>query len=412
MTHFDRNYSMPGTVPAKVWPERKLDRPATLHKTVAGRTIPKLLKQLLSFPTPHGEEERLDPLFNDIPNAKKDTLGNILVRIGKAKKHNTMFSSHLDTVHKNEKKIVPMIDDAGMVYGVKEDGSPSILGADDKVGVYIMLRMIEAKVPGLYIFHVGEECGGIGSAALAGERPELFKHIDRCIAFDRMDYDSVITRQAGGTCCSSTFAEALCDALNESPALNFTKDGTGVFTDSANYTDVIGECTNLSVGYFNQHGKEEHFDVVWLEKDFLPRVLDIKWSDLPTERVEGEVEPYVAPPTRTYNYNTGTPHYPTHQNAYANSWYGYSEHTALTTIPRLVFKDPLPEGATKGAVKIAIMKRFYDGGLDYVTGDIFDLMEERDALAVELDFSERALKEAKEELEVMKGWYGGYGGIV
>ena len=61
---------------------------------------------------------------------------------------------------------------------------------------------------------------------------------------------------------------------------------------------------------------------------------------------------------------------------------------------------------------MAIMKRFYDGGLDYVTGDIFDLMEERDALASELDRSERTLKETKEELEVMKGWYGGYGGIV
>ena len=73
--------------------------------------------------------------------------------------------------------------------------TPCVLGADDKLGCYIMCRLIEAGVSGLYVFHVGEEVGGIGSSYLAKTYPDKFHNIDRCIAFDRKGYSDVITHQ-------------------------------------------------------------------------------------------------------------------------------------------------------------------------------------------------------------------------
>jgi hypothetical protein len=43
-------------------------------------------------------------------------------------------------------------------------------------------------------------------------------------------------------------------------------DPTGVFTDSANFIDLIPECTNISVGYFNEHTHQEMENMTFLEK--------------------------------------------------------------------------------------------------------------------------------------------------
>ena len=191
----------------------------------------------------------------------------------------------------------------------------SVLGADDKLGVYTLIRLIENKVPGLYVFHTGEESGGKGSSHIANETPELVKNIVRCIAFDRRGYTSCITHQ-GGRCCSDEFAEALCEQLNllMPPKSLFKPDSTGMFTDSANYTHLIRECTNISVGFFREHTSNEHFDPIWLENIFLPAVLTIKWDKLPTER---EKTTYSRSSSRLYGNSWGevyygagkTPHY-------------------------------------------------------------------------------------------------------
>ncbi len=162
---------------------------------------------------------------------------------------------------------------------------PSVLGADDKLGCYIMLRMIEAGIQGTYIFHVGEEVGTIGSTYILEKTSHVLKDIDRAIAFDRMNYGDVIGSQ-GGTCASGEFCKALADELNQyMPSLqHFTPSVRGVFTDTATYMDDVPECTNLSVGYFNQHTENEHFDLLWLECMLLPALLKVDWQSLPTKR--------------------------------------------------------------------------------------------------------------------------------
>ena len=266
------------------------------------RDVDPILFKILSVAVPHGHEKDIAALLPQGHHRKTDKKGNVFFFIGNAKKHHTMFSCHMDTVHKKPGVLNPVYCPDGFIWGgsdLRENTSknktrdsayhytPDIVGADDKVGVYIMLKLMEHKVPGLYAFHVGEEVGCVGSKYAAENSKEMFKSINRCIAFDRRGYNNVITKQRGDICCSDEFAIALSEQLNNNlntPHVRFKPDPTGVYTDSASYTEIIPECTNLSVGYFCSHGPLEHFDLIWLEHSLLPALLKVRWDLLPTKR--------------------------------------------------------------------------------------------------------------------------------
>ena len=198
----------------------------------------------------------------------------------------TMFTSHLDTADRTQvdTKLLSKIED-GDEY-IYTDGT-SILGADDKAGVAVMLYMMENKIPGIYYFFIGEERGGIGSRDLASEYSsfDFLKNVKKCVSFDRRKTGSVITSQYGRVCCSNEFATALCKEYNKS-GLNLSTDPTGVFTDSASFIDDISECTNVSVGYNNEHTAREIQNMTYLEK-LAKASLKVNWSQLPAVRKVG-----------------------------------------------------------------------------------------------------------------------------
>ena len=198
----------------------------------------------------------------------------------------TMFTSHLDTADRTQlpTKLLSKIED-GDEY-IYTNGT-SILGADDKAGVAVMLYMMENKIPGIYYFFIGEERGGIGSRDLASEYSsfEFLKNVKKCVSFDRRKTGSVITSQYGRVCCSNEFATALCKEYNKS-GLNLSTDPTGVFTDSASFIDDISECTNVSVGYNNEHTFREIQNMTYLEK-LAKASLKVNWSQLPAVRKVG-----------------------------------------------------------------------------------------------------------------------------
>jgi len=198
----------------------------------------------------------------------------------------TMFTSHLDTADRTQlpTSLLSKIED-GDEY-IYTDGK-SILGADDKAGVAVMLYMMENKIPGIYYFFIGEERGGIGSRDLASEYSsfEFLKNVKKCVSFDRRKTGSVITSQYGRVCCSNEFATALCKEYNKS-GLNLSTDPTGVFTDSASFIDDISECTNVSVGYNNEHTAREIQNMTFLEK-LAKASLKVNWSQLPVVRKVG-----------------------------------------------------------------------------------------------------------------------------
>jgi len=227
---------------------------------------------------PHGTEAEVLKWINH--DLKEDEYGNYFLKIGES---NTMFTSHFDSFTKNHQKtnLVKYIENNNLF--VSTDGT-SILGADDKAGVTIMLYMIEHNVPGLYYFFVGEEIGGIGSSDLAINGHQNINEIQRCISFDRRGYNSIITHQMFESCCSDKFADSLCLAFKQQ-GLKYKKDDTGIFTDSANFMGVIKECTNISVGYFNEHTTHEYQNITFLEK-LCNACTKINWDNLPTKNIK------------------------------------------------------------------------------------------------------------------------------
>jgi hypothetical protein len=240
---------------------------------------------MCSMTTPHGTESYC---WRNIPGRMYvDKFNNVHVMVGSS---TTMFCSHLDTACSTSERVWFKFD--GDIVGT--DGR-TVLGADDKAGATIMCYMIEQRVPGWYVFFSGEERGCIGSSALAAalaknapigvDIPDI-STIKRCISFDRRGYDSVVTHQMGSRCCSDAFAQELADSIG----LGMEPDPSGVYTDSAQFTDLIPECTNISVGYFDQHTTKETQDLHFL-KVLAKRCVNVDWDDLTTERDPHEIDP-------------------------------------------------------------------------------------------------------------------------
>jgi hypothetical protein len=207
--------------------------------------------------------------------------------------------AHHDTVHHSDgRQVVQIMDDH--VYSSGND----CLGADCTTGIYIMLRMIEENISGIYVVHAGEEIGCVGSSALVKDFPAWIGQVDAAISFDRKGYTSIITHQMGARTCSDAFADSLAGILD----MSMVKDSTGAYTDSNEYVDYISECTNISVGYFNQHTKKESQDLVFLEY-LIQSLVVADWSKLVFKRAIGAVEyssydlgPYKGRKVSTHDY--------------------------------------------------------------------------------------------------------------
>lgn len=230
-----------------------------------------------------GEQYVIDTYLKTIPGITEDGYANLWLKIPQADGSDptTLFSSHTDTVHKAKAGNAPykLETEKGML-SVKGGG---VLGADDGTGIWIMLNLIKAKVPGLYIFHREEEIGGQGSSYIADHHASLLEPMKRAIAFDRKGTRDIITHQGGERCCSDTFAEAFADALNVQEGFAFAPDDTGSFTDTKNYTHLVAECTNLAVGYYDQHTTDETQDLPFVTR-LVNRMIAIDFEALPTER--------------------------------------------------------------------------------------------------------------------------------
>ena len=172
------------------------------------------------------------------PRQSGEGEGNLIIEVGEGSK--TIFSSHTDTVHRTGVIQNVIIDPSESKLKFTTD-SGQCLGGDDGTGVWLMLELIKAGVPGLYIFHRAEEVGGQGSSYIANTTPELIEGYDRAIAFDRKDDWSVITHQAGTRTCSDAF------------------------------------------GYHNAHSARENQEIDYLLK-FRDALVKLDWESLVTER--------------------------------------------------------------------------------------------------------------------------------
>ena len=247
--------------------------------------ITKKFLSLTKFTYPHGKEHQL---LHQLPKGyQEDGLGNYYIQIGETP--STMFTCHLDTADKTQTRVKHVFD--GNI--IRTDGT-SILGADDKAGMTVILYMIKKQVPGLYYFFIGEEVGCIGSRKLADTwtKTEFSKYIKKVVSFDRRGTDSIITYQMFGRCCSDEFAQELANRMNATGnRMKMELDDTGILTDSAKFVKLVPECTNISVGYQNEHTGRESQDIEFLRR-LCNTVVKVDWETLPVKRDPLEEDEY------------------------------------------------------------------------------------------------------------------------
>ncbi len=122
--------------------------------------------------------------------------GNLLIRVpatadGKGLKK-LLIGAHMDTVEDGIHHVEPVVDDAGNIRSAGD----TIVGADDKTGVSIIMEMLrkisEEKIPHgelLITFTIAEEKEARGVQEIPAE---LYKGFDAGIALDHSNPDSII----------------------------------------------------------------------------------------------------------------------------------------------------------------------------------------------------------------------------
>lgn len=226
-----------------------------------------MLLEMLTYKRPAGSYAELQFLGRYLPEcATIDDYGNYHATIGESP---ILWSCHTDTVHRTDGRQTiaydPQSGDIRLSRRSRRGRDRSTcLGADDTAGVFLLVSMIRAGVAGHYVFHFGEEIGGDGSHSLATHASEIISDSRFAIALDRRGFSDVITHQMMSRCCSDAFAHSLADQLN-AHGLSYKPSDRGMFTDTAHYVDIIGECTNLSVGYANEHTSRETVNARHLE---------------------------------------------------------------------------------------------------------------------------------------------------
>lgn len=178
---------------------------------------------------------------------KYDTLNNMLYSITP---DTPLVCAHLDQVRYTPHATRIVLQN-GYIYG---NGN---LGADDKNGVYIILRLLEKygnKIS--FIFSEQEECGGgidpiLESSDIGGLR-----------------YGMVIDRR-NGTDLIGTLSEYCTRELEDAilKAAPHLKPTLGAWSDA----DLISEhlpCVNISCGYYGAHSEREYTKLNELERAY------------------------------------------------------------------------------------------------------------------------------------------------
>ena len=218
----------------------------------------KDLLKLYSFESVH-ETEGEEKIFKwickwlDLHGVKYQTMGKNIYHLTEDS-DNVIFSAHLDQVKTNgPAKYFRRC--GGIIKGYNEKWERTSLGADDKNGVWCILKLLEMGCDIDFIISEGEEKGCIGISAL--ENNGVLDVIDSsriCIVLDRRGNTDILRGGGGDTYCS-TLAQDLCNFFGKD-----YKVTTGSLSDTAHLC-LFCESVNMSTCYDSPHTAKETTDI-------------------------------------------------------------------------------------------------------------------------------------------------------
>jgi len=210
-----------------------------------------------------------------------DELDNIYVNSSGS---GVLYAAHIDTMHSpKDERITQTLTLSNGILAVPKK-QKSVLGADDAVGITVILWLLSQKIDISAIFLRGEERGLIGAGHAAEVNSDWLAMHTMCIEVDRQDQHEIITHQAPGRCASDEFAKNLAKQLG----MGHKPSNLGVYTDNSEFS-VIPECINLAAGYVNQHSENEVCDVGYVV-ELCQALTKVDYTLLGNHRYEGDDE--------------------------------------------------------------------------------------------------------------------------
>lgn len=175
--------------------------------------------------------------------------------------------AHLDTVFADPPENVYYDPRKGVIW------SPEGLGADDRAGIFSILKIVKAGYRPHIIFTTEEERGGIGAAQLIIKNPKCpFKELKYMIELDR-----------AGT-CDCVFYDCENDLFTEYIESFGFIEALGSFSDISILAPHWGvAAVNLSIGYENEHSYREVLHVGPLYRTIKRVIAMLKDADNITE---------------------------------------------------------------------------------------------------------------------------------
>ena len=225
----------------------------------------KLLIDLYKVHSPSRHEEPmrrfLKKYIGQIEGARveEDKTGNLLVTKGLSETYPCIVA-HMDEVHtvRPKKFKVVVYKDNYILGGDAEILRPCGIGADDKNGIWVALKLLERFDAVKAAFFVGEEVGCVGSRAVD---MKFFNDCRFVLQADRKNGGDFIDTACGTSLCGQPFKAAMKIAqFGYKPTTGLTTD-----VQELKSRGLAVACANISCGYYNPHTIDEYTDFSELE---------------------------------------------------------------------------------------------------------------------------------------------------
>ena len=225
----------------------------------------KDLLTLYKFYSVHGTEDEKN-ICDWIEKRIKELTGfedihrvnNTLWRFKEGNK--VLLSAHLDQVSTNGPAVHFFKNDKGIITAYNKDWERTSLGADDKNGVWLILKTLEACPDIDFIISEGEEVGCVGIKSIENHIKE--STADFAIVLDRKGNTDILKGGGSDVYCES-LAYNLKNFLNKEPYNSYIVT-TGTLSDTRVICKYI-ESVNMCVNYEDAHSKTESTDYEALE---------------------------------------------------------------------------------------------------------------------------------------------------
>lgn len=165
--------------------------------------------------------------------------------------------AHLDTVSPAHHENLEIVEERGVLRNRR----PDILGADDRAGVYAVLRLIEiCRDNGIFLpsvlFTNDEEAGCKGAREFVAENPSFDSKVNLFVEIDRKGADQYVHYNGGLPTQVAEYIESFGYVENR-----------GTCSDVFHLSEKYGiSSVNVSAGYYEEHTGREYLNLGELEK--------------------------------------------------------------------------------------------------------------------------------------------------